>query len=87
MVVTCNIDPSFDLLALMKRPSVRLCLFLSRRNSVADPDPGSGAFVTLGSGIGFFRIPDLGCPVCESQTHIFRKAGDNFLGKQYYNCQ
>ncbi len=28
--------------------------------SVADPDPGSGAFWTLdpGSGIGFFRIPD-----------------------------
>jgi hypothetical protein len=29
---------------------------------VADPDPGSGAFLTLdpdpGSGIGFFRIPD-----------------------------
>jgi hypothetical protein len=28
--------------------------------SVADPDPGSGAFLTPGSGIGFFRIPDLG---------------------------
>jgi hypothetical protein len=30
--------------------------------SVADPDPGSGAFLTHkpGSGIGFFRIPDLG---------------------------
>ncbi len=29
-------------------------------SSVADPDPGSGAFLTLdpGSGIGFFRIPD-----------------------------
>ena len=26
--------------------------------SVADPDPGSGAFLTPGSGIGFFRIPD-----------------------------
>jgi hypothetical protein len=36
------------------------------RNSVADPDPGSGAFLTPGSGIGFFRIPDLG-----SQIHIF----------------
>ncbi len=41
--------------------------------SVADPDPGSGAFLTPGSGIRnrFFpdpgsRIPDLG-----SQTHIF----------------
>jgi hypothetical protein len=29
--------------------------------SVADPDPGSSTFLTLdpGSGIGFFRIPDL----------------------------
>jgi len=27
-------------------------------NSVADPDPGYGAFLTPGSGIGFFRIPD-----------------------------
>jgi hypothetical protein len=37
--------------------------------SVADPDPGSGAFLILdpGSGIGFFRILDP-----ESQTHIFR---------------
>jgi hypothetical protein len=37
-------------------------------SSVADPDPGFGAFLPLdpGSGIGFFRIPDL-----ESQTHIF----------------
>jgi hypothetical protein len=33
-------------------------------NSVADPDPGSGAFLTHGSAIGFFQIPDLG-----SQTH------------------
>jgi hypothetical protein len=34
----------------------------SSESSVADPDPGSwGAFLTLdpGSGIGFFRIPDL----------------------------
>jgi hypothetical protein len=28
--------------------------------SVADPDAGSGAFLTPGSGIGFFRIPDPG---------------------------
>jgi hypothetical protein len=29
-------------------------------SSIADPDPGSGAFMTPGSGIriGFFRIPD-----------------------------
>jgi hypothetical protein len=29
-------------------------------------DPGSGAFLTPGSGMRFFQIPDLG-----SQTHIF----------------
>ncbi len=41
--------------------------------SVADPDPGSGAFLTPGPGIwirdpeqGLFRISELG-----SQTHIF----------------
>jgi hypothetical protein len=30
------------------------------RNSVADPDPGSGVFLTQdpGSGLSFFRIPD-----------------------------
>ncbi len=28
------------------------------RCSVADPDPGSGAFLTPGSGIGFSRIPN-----------------------------
>ena len=26
--------------------------------SVVDPDPGSSAILTLGSGIGFFRVPD-----------------------------
>jgi hypothetical protein len=26
--------------------------------SVADPDPGSGAFLPPGSGMNFFRIPD-----------------------------
>jgi hypothetical protein len=28
--------------------------------SVADPDPVSGAFLPPGSGMNFFRIPDLG---------------------------
>jgi hypothetical protein len=39
--------------------------------SVADPDPGSGALLTPGSGIGFFRIPDLGS-----------RLSDNFFGKK-----
>ncbi len=41
---------------------------IQRILSVADPDPGSGAFLIPGSGIRnrFVRIPHLG-----SQTHIF----------------
>ncbi len=56
---------------------------MSKNTSVADPDPGSGAFLTpgSGSGIGFLRIPDLG-----SQTHIFESlVSDNILGKKFYN--
>jgi hypothetical protein len=47
-------------------------------SSVADPDPGSGAFLTLdpGSGEGFFRIPDLG-----SQTYIYESLMTNFWVK------
>jgi hypothetical protein len=49
--------------------------------SVADPDPGSGAFLTPGSGIrnGFilFRIP--------YPKPIFLKLCDNFLGKKFCN--
>ncbi len=42
---------------------------------VADPDPRTCAFLTLdlGSGIGFFRIPDPG-----NQTHIFDSWMTNF---------
>ncbi len=53
---------------------------------VADPDPGSGAFLTLdpypGSGIGFFRIPDLGSRI---PTPYFLELSDKFLGKKFYN--
>jgi hypothetical protein len=45
--------------------TVTYCTFIyllwqspSTCTSVADPDPGSDAFLTPGSGIGFFRIPD-----------------------------
>jgi hypothetical protein len=46
--------------------------------SVADPDPEFGAFLTPGSGIRnrFFRIPDLG-----SQTYIFGRSVTIFWGK------
>jgi hypothetical protein len=59
----------------------QLCPFVHHRlppasmvaDSVADPDPGSGAFLTPGSGIGFFRILDLGSqtPIFESLVTIF----------------
>ncbi len=41
---------------------------------VADPDPGSG--------IGFFRIPDLGSRI---PNPYFWELSDNFLGKKFYN--
>ena len=45
--------------------------------SVADPDPGSGAFLTLGPGKAFSgsRIP----------TPYFVELSDKFLGKKFYN--
>jgi hypothetical protein len=42
--------------------------------SVADPDPGSGAFLTPGSGIRNRFFPDPG-----SQTHIFERLVTIFL--------
>jgi hypothetical protein len=39
-------------------------------SSVADPDPGSGAFLTPGSGI---------------PNPYFEELSDNFLGKKFYN--
>ncbi len=49
-------------------------------------DPGSGAFQTLdpdpGSGIGFYRIPDLGSRI---PTPYFLGLSDKFLGKKFYN--
>jgi hypothetical protein len=54
--------------------------------SVADPDPGASAFLTLdpdpGSGIGFFRIPDFGSWI---PTPYFLELSDKFLGKKFYN--
>ncbi len=52
------------------------------RSSVADPDPGSGAFLTPGSGIGFFWIPDLGSWI---PNPYFWELSDNFLGKNFNN--
>jgi hypothetical protein len=37
----------------------KLKKFTFDSGSVADPDPGSGVFLPPGSGMNFFRIPDL----------------------------
>jgi hypothetical protein len=52
--------------------------------SVADPDPGSGAFLTPGSGIRdgqkvSIQIRD------EQPVSYFRELGNHFLGFKYYN--
>jgi hypothetical protein len=67
--------------------SVRTLILFFIINSVADPDPGSGAFLTPGSGIrnGFFpdpvsRISDPG-----SQEHILKSFLTIFFGKKFYN--
>jgi hypothetical protein len=73
-------------------------VFFWGKSSVADLDPGSGAFLTLdpdpGSGIGFFpdpgswisdpgsRILDLGSRI---PTPYFLELSDKFLGKKFYN--
>jgi hypothetical protein len=54
-------------------------------NSVADPDPGSGAFLTPGSGIGFFQIPDSGSRIPDPKPHIFESIFNFFLGKNFNN--
>jgi hypothetical protein len=57
--------------------------------SVADPDPGSGAFLTPGSGIrnGFF--PDPGSRISDPGSRMprpyFEELFDNFFGKKFYN--
>jgi hypothetical protein len=47
-----------------------------QNSSFADPDPGSGAFLTPGSGIRNRFIPDPG-----SQTHIFESLVTTFWVK------
>ncbi len=54
------------------------------RRKKADPDPGSVAFLTLGSGIRNGFIPDPGSQIPDPNP-IFLKLCDNFLGKKFYN--
>jgi hypothetical protein len=57
--------------------------------SVADPDPGSGAFLTPGSGIWNTFFPDPGSRIPDLRSRIpypyFRELSDNFWGKKFYN--
>jgi hypothetical protein len=52
--------------------------------NVADPDPGSGAFFTPGSGIGFFRILDPGSRIPDPKPMVFLRAWLKFLGKKFF---
>ncbi len=63
--------------------------FLLHFISVADPDPGLGIRCLFdpwirdpGSGMGFFRIPDLGSRI---PRPYFEELIDNFFGKKFYN--
>jgi hypothetical protein len=72
------VDPDPVVAENLSRIRIRIQLnsFRIRITSVADPDPGSGAFLTPGSGRGFFRISDPG-----SQTHIFEGLVTSFWVK------
>ncbi len=51
-------------------------------SSVTDPDPGSGAFLTRGSGI---RNPEQVFSESRIPNPFFWELSDNFLGKKFYN--
>ncbi len=50
--------------------------------SVADPDPGSGTFLTPGSGIRNMFFPNPGSRI---PNPYFWELSENFLGKKFYN--
>ena len=64
--------------------------FYVATNSVADPDPGSSAFLTPGSGIhNRFFFPDPRSRISDPGSRIpnpyFLELSDNFWGKKFYN--
>jgi hypothetical protein len=61
-------------------PQANLHAWLNFALKIRVWDPGSGFFLTPGSGIGnrFFLDPGI-------QTHIFESLNDPFFGKQFYN--
>jgi hypothetical protein len=60
-----------------------------QKTSVADPDPGSGAFLTPGSRIQNRFFPDPGSQIPDLGSRIprpnFLELFDNFFGKKFYN--
>ncbi len=62
--------------------SVTECVQVFLSASVADPDPGSVAFLTPGSGIRNRFFPDLGSRI---PNPYFWELRDNFWGKKFYN--
>jgi hypothetical protein len=52
-------------------------------NSVADPDPGSGIFLTPGSRMGKKSISGIRD---EHPGSYFRELRNNFLGLKYFGC-
>jgi hypothetical protein len=61
-------------------------IYTAPTGSVADPDPGRGAFLTPGPGSRiqnrYFWIPDLGSRI---PTSYFLELSNKFLGKKFYN--
>jgi hypothetical protein len=51
-------------------------------SSVANPDPGSRAFLTPGSGTGFFLDPRSRILVPESHNCIFESLSDSSFGRK-----
>ncbi len=62
--------------------NVMYCVRVSLWTSFADPDPGSGAFLTPGSGIRNRFFPSLGSRI---PSPYFWELGYNYLGKKFYN--
>jgi hypothetical protein len=58
--------------------------FKPKNCSVEDPDPGSAAFLTHGSGIRIRFFPDPGSRSWIPNPY-FCELSDNFLGKKFYN--
>ncbi len=77
MVSIINLDSKINQITKDKMPLLILPAFAKEinmiRNSVADPDPGSGNFLTPGSGIRNMFFPDPRSRILDpgSRTHVF----------------